>query len=84
MVFNWAALIIPCPSRFAGTWKIYSKRAINQAIRITFQSTTCLYFRCPYQANVINILEIIRRMIVRINKKTLLIAKACKCSKVFN
>src|SRR5690606_21645557 len=45
------------PSRLAGTIRQYSKNAIPQLTRITANSGEDLYFRCPYQAKVMKILE---------------------------
>src|ERR1700675_4636692 len=54
--------------RFAGTWKQYSKKAIPQLARITFQSASLRYFRWPYHAKVMKMLEIVSNRIVRIRK----------------
>gem|GEM_PF-4336402 len=59
------------PRRLAGTWKIYSKKAIPQLIRIMAKSPRllnqliCLNFRCPYHAIVIKLLDSNKRKIVR-------------------
>jgi hypothetical protein len=53
------------PMRLAGTWKQYSKKAIPQLARITFQRASLRYLRWPYQAKVMKIFEIVRRRIVR-------------------
>ena len=51
------------PIRLAGTWKTYSKRAIDQLTRITairpyfVNMLQSLNLRWPYQANVIKTLE---------------------------
>src|SRR5690606_39846515 len=45
------------PSRLAGTIRQYSKNAIPQLTRITANSGEDLYFRCPYQAKVMKMLE---------------------------
>src|ERR1041385_697473 len=50
--------------RLAGTWKVYSKKAIPQLISVTFHSGTFWYLRWPYQAKVIKMLEIKRKIIV--------------------
>src|SRR5579864_3186322 len=52
------------PIRFAGTWKQYSKKAMPQLARITFQSASLRYLRWPYQAKVIKIFETVSRTIV--------------------
>src|SRR5690606_27629662 len=44
-------------SRLAGTIRQYSKNAIPQLTRITANSGEDLYFRCPYQAKVMKMLE---------------------------
>src|SRR5262252_8470655 len=51
--------------RLAGTWKQYSTEAISQLTTIAFHSGDSRNFRCPYQANVINTFEIVRRIMVR-------------------
>src|SRR5436190_5803824 len=57
--------IVSEPSRFAGTWKQYSGSAINQLIRIAIGIVkVALCLRCPYQANVMNTLESVRRTMV--------------------
>src|ERR1700680_3759733 len=45
--------------RFAGTWKQYSKKAISQLTTITLYSGTSRYFKCPYQAKVMKMLEMV-------------------------
>jgi hypothetical protein len=50
--------------RFAGTWKQYSKKAMPQLTRITFQRAEVRYFRWPYQAKVMKMLEIVSRIMV--------------------
>ncbi len=58
------------PILFAGTWKMYSKRAMPQLIRITAKRLSplnddiSLNFKCPYQANVIKVFDNIRSKIV--------------------
>src|SRR6185312_4275710 len=57
------------PILFAGTWNMYSKKAIPQLIRITRNKLTpaslpiSFSLKWPYHASVINVLE-------QINKKT--------------
>ena len=59
------------PILLAGTWKIYSKNAIPQLIRIIAISgkvsnhLNSFIFKCPYQASVINTLEITSNVMVR-------------------
>jgi len=48
----------------AGTWKQYSKKAMPQLATTTFQSATLRYFRCPYQAKVMKMLEMVSSRIV--------------------
>src|SRR5258708_28779497 len=50
--------------RFAGTWKQYSAKAIIQLITMTLNSGAWRYFRWPYQANVMKMLERVRSRIV--------------------
>src|ERR1041384_5684997 len=52
--------------RLAGTWKQYSKNAMPQLARITFQSASLRYLRWPYQAKVMKTLEMVSRTMVRI------------------
>src|SRR5208337_906320 len=54
--------------RLAGTWKQYSKKAIIQLITITFNNGTLRYFRWPYQAKVMKMLETVSRAIVRMER----------------
>src|SRR5579864_6785396 len=65
MVLSCAALNSYEPSRLAGTWKQYSKNAMPQLMMITFHRATLRNFKCPYQANVMNMFEMVRRRIVR-------------------
>jgi len=67
MVFSWNPLRPSCaPRRLAGTIKQYSKKAMPQLIRITFQSAVPWCFKCPYQAKVMKVLEITKSIMVRI------------------
>src|ERR1700726_2701564 len=66
MVLSCAALNSYEPMRLAGTWKQYSKKAMPQLARMTFQSASLRYFRWPYQAKVMKIFEMVSRRIVRI------------------
>src|SRR5690242_13367598 len=50
--------------RLAGTWKQYSAKAISQLTRITLKRGAWRYFKCPYQAKVMKILEMVRSNIV--------------------
>src|SRR5882762_5336029 len=54
--------------RFAGTWKQYSKKAIPQLARTTFQSASLRNFKWPYHAKVMKILDTMSNRIVRIGK----------------
>src|SRR6266699_116523 len=51
--------------RLAGTMKQYSMKAMPQLTRMASQSADCLYLRWPYQAKVMKMLEMVRRMAVR-------------------
>jgi hypothetical protein len=51
-----------------GTWKQYSKKAITQLTRMTFQSASLRNFRWPFHAKVIKMLEMVRNRIVRMRK----------------
>src|SRR5688500_871916 len=57
------------PMRLAGTWKQYSKNAIPQLSSTTAQTAACFplgnHFRCPDQAKVMKMLEMVRRTTVR-------------------
>src|SRR5690606_41147438 len=67
MVFNWKPENPSCaPNRLAGTIKQYSKKAIPQLMRITFQRAVSWCFKCPYQAKVIKVFEINSKIMVRI------------------
>src|SRR5580704_5456953 len=65
MVLSCAVLNSYEPIRFAGTWKQYSKKAIPQLTRMTFQSAEVRYFKWPYQAKVMKMFEMVSRTIVR-------------------
>src|SRR5579859_1942276 len=52
--------------RFAGTWKQYSARAISQLTRMAVIRGVFLYFRWPYHARVMNVLDTIKSKIVSI------------------
>src|SRR5262245_47520912 len=65
MVLSWAVSKPASePMRLAGTCKQYSKKAIPQLTRIAAIRELCLYFRCPYQANVMNTLDAISSKMV--------------------
>src|SRR5271168_3915277 len=66
MVLSCAVLNSYEPIRFAGTWKQYSKKAIPQLTRMTFQSAEVRYFKWPYQANVMKMFEMVSRTMVLI------------------
>src|SRR5580704_16761231 len=72
MVLSCAVLNSYEPMRFAGTWKQYSKKAIPQLTKMTFQSAEVRNFKWPYQAKVIKIFEMVRRTIVRMFLRFLL------------
>src|ERR1700675_1230547 len=50
--------------RFAGTWKQYSAKAMSQLMTMTLNSGAWRYFRWPYQAKVMKMLERVRSRIV--------------------
>src|SRR5580658_3669592 len=50
--------------RLAGTWKQYSAKAMSQLMRMTLKSGACRYFRWPYHAKVMKMLERVRSRIV--------------------
>src|SRR5262245_34274641 len=64
IVLSSAAVNVSWPMRLAGTWRQYSKKAIPQLTRIASHSADCLCLRCPYQANVMNTLERVKRTMV--------------------
>ena len=64
MVLSCAAVNVPWPMRLAGTWKQYSAKTISQLTRMASMSGVFLYFKCPYHAKVIKMLEIIRKIMV--------------------
>src|SRR5713226_9457237 len=68
MVLSCAVVKSYEPMRFAGTWKQYSKKAIPQLARMTFQSASLRNFKWPYHAKVMKILDTMSNRIVRIGK----------------
>ena len=63
VIFNWKPDIPPeNPNLFAGTIKQYSKNAIPQLIRIAFHNGIPVFFKCPYHAKVIKMLDAKSRM----------------------
>jgi hypothetical protein len=48
------------PSRLAGTISIYSNKAMPQLMRIAFHNGKAVFFKLPYQAKVIKMLEAVR------------------------
>src|SRR5437762_556578 len=66
MVLSCAAENSYEPMRLAGTWKQYSKKAMPQLAKMTFQSPSLRYLRWPYHAKVMKMLEIVSNKIVRI------------------
>lgn len=53
------------PIRLAGTWIRYSNKAIPQLINAaTYQAFALRFFKCPYQAKVINTLDRISNAVV--------------------
>src|ERR1700745_856678 len=57
IVLSCAALKVWLPIRLAGTWKQYSKKAISQLTSVSFHSGTFWYFKWPYHAAVMKMLE---------------------------
>ena len=57
ITFNWSGEYTCEPSRFAGTCRQYSKKAIAQLPKITFHKATPLNLRCPYHANVMKMFD---------------------------
>src|ERR1700687_6109999 len=57
MVLSCAALYTALPQRLAGTASQYSKNAMPQLTMMASGSQLSLYFRWPYQANVMKTLE---------------------------
>jgi len=66
IVFSWAAENCEWPYLLAGTWKQYSANAISQLTSIARYSGEFLYFKWPYQANVMKIFDIVKSIIVLI------------------
>src|ERR1041385_3038064 len=66
IVLSCAALNVWMPMRLAGTSKQYSKKAIPQLMSVTFHNGTFWYFKWPYHAKVIKILERIKNTMVNI------------------
>jgi len=52
------------PNTIGRDLKAIFKNAMPQLIRMTLKSGACRYFRCPYQAKVMKILEMVSRTIV--------------------
>src|ERR1700681_4695558 len=50
--------------RLAGTWKQYSAKAMSHEMTMTLNSGAWRYFRWPYQAKVMKMLERVRSRIV--------------------
>ncbi len=64
MVFSCAKVNSYEPMRFAGTWKQYSANAMSQLMTITLNSGAWRYFKWPYQAIVMKMLERVNSRIV--------------------
>ena len=56
-VYDAIVLDLMLPRRLAGTISRYSKNAIPQLARMTLGRAVSRYFRCPYQAKVMNTLD---------------------------
>jgi hypothetical protein len=54
------------PRRLAGTINMYSNKAMPQLMSIAFYNGNEVFFKLPYQAKVIKMLEAVSRSIVRI------------------
>src|SRR6266704_7157552 len=66
IVFNCAGVNSYDPMRIAGTWKQYSKKAMPQLTTTTFHSASPRNRKCPYQATVMKMFEIVSSRIVLI------------------
>src|SRR6266853_4589953 len=66
--------------RFAGTWKQYSAKAMSQLMRMTLNSGAWRYFRCPYHAKVMKMLERVRSRIVVMRICCLILGAVCTLS----
>src|SRR4051794_4241882 len=60
-ILSWVTLKRSWPIRLAGTWKMYSKRAIPQLRAMAQIRGRFASFRWPYQAIVMKVLEISKR-----------------------
>ncbi len=67
IVFSWVAENWADPILFAGTWKQYSTKAIDQLARMAIHNGELLYFRWPYHAKVMNTFDTVRRSMVFID-----------------
>src|ERR1700675_2794009 len=63
--------------RFAGTWKQYSAKAMSQLMTMTLNSGAWRYFRWPYQAKVMKMLERVRSRIVVMRICCLIVGVDC-------
>src|SRR5580704_9615953 len=68
ITLSWSGLKCAAPMRLPGTCRQYSKKAMPQLTRMTFQSASWRYFKWPYQAKVMKMLEKVRRTIVHMEK----------------
>src|SRR5271170_4788671 len=64
--------------RLAGTCKQYSPKAISQLMTMTLNRGAWRYFRCPYQAKVMKMLERVRSRIVVMQIRCLIPVFGCK------
>src|ERR1700719_3108715 len=70
--------------RLAGTWKQYSANAVSQLITMTLNSGAWRYFRCPYQAKVMKMLDSVRSRIVVMQVCCLIQRLVCTRQKICN
>src|ERR1700693_5324262 len=63
--------------RLAGTWKQYSAKAMSQLMTMTLNSGAWRYFRWPYQAKVMKMLERVRSRIVVMRICCLIVGVDC-------
>src|SRR5271166_179204 len=82
MVFSCAVLNSYEPMRLAGTWKQYSANAISQLMTMTLNKGVSRYFRWPYQAKVMKILERVSRTTVVMRICCVTAGCGCKCGPV--
>src|ERR1039457_3974018 len=77
MVFSCAVVNSYEPMRLAGTWKQYSAKAMSQLMTMTLNRGAWRYFRWPYQAKVMKMLERVRNSIVVMGTCCLILGFGC-------